>query len=117
MLLKSYSKKIFNNECMPSAMSVQCIAHLNEDVGEALPFLNASLGGHTYELKDKQIPTHISGSWSDPQIDNDIEEIYKEEFKQSELYKKTQAEQEKAKAKLKTEEDKLKQKFQDLLKR
>ena len=51
MLLKSYTKEIFNNECMPSAMSVQCFAHLNEDVGEVLPFLNASLGGHTY-IKD-----------------------------------------------------------------
>ena len=76
-----------------------------------------SLGGHTYELKDKEIPTHISGSWNEPHIDNDIEEIYKEEFKQSELYKKTQAEQDKVKAKLKNEEDKLKQKLQDLLKR
>jgi len=36
---------------MPSAMSVHCFAHLNEDVGEALPFLNASLGGHIY-IKD-----------------------------------------------------------------
>ena len=51
MLLKSYTKEIFNNECMPSAMSVQCFAHLNEDVGEVLPFLNASLGGHIY-IKD-----------------------------------------------------------------
>jgi hypothetical protein len=48
MLLKSYTKEIFNNECMPSAMSVQCFAHLNEDVGEALPYLNASLGGHIF---------------------------------------------------------------------
>jgi ArsR family metal-binding transcriptional regulator len=48
MLLKSYTKEIFNNECMLSAMSVQCFAHLNEDVGEAIPYLNASLGGHTY---------------------------------------------------------------------
>jgi len=76
-----------------------------------------SLGGHTYELKDKQIPTHISGSWTNPQIDNDIEEIYKEEFKQTELYKKTQAEQEKAKEKLKHEEDKLKDKVKNLFKK
>jgi ArsR family metal-binding transcriptional regulator len=48
MLLKSYTKEIFNNECMPSAISVQCFAHLNEDVGEALPYLNALLGGHSF---------------------------------------------------------------------
>ena len=48
MLLKSYTKEIFNNECMPSAMSVQCFAHLGEDISEALPYLNAVLGGFTY---------------------------------------------------------------------
>lgn len=48
MLLKSYTTEIFNNECMPGAMSVQCFAHLNEDVGEAIPYLNTSLGGHSF---------------------------------------------------------------------
>ena len=48
MLLKSYTKEIFNNECMPSAMSVQCFAHLDEDISEALPYLNAVLGGFNY---------------------------------------------------------------------
>jgi ArsR family metal-binding transcriptional regulator len=48
MLLESYRLEIFNNECMPGAMSVQCFAHLNQDVSEALPFLNAELGGFTY---------------------------------------------------------------------
>lgn len=51
MLLESYRLEIFNNECMPSAMSVQCFAHLDQDVSEALPFLNAELGGFTY-IKD-----------------------------------------------------------------
>jgi hypothetical protein len=51
MLLKSYTKEIFNNECMPSVMSVQCFAHLDEDVGEALPYLNALFGGHKETIK------------------------------------------------------------------
>ena len=51
MLLESYRLEIFNNECMPSAMSVQCFAHLGQIVSEALPFLNAELGGFTY-IKD-----------------------------------------------------------------
>jgi ArsR family metal-binding transcriptional regulator len=51
MLLESYTKEIFNNECMPSAMSVHCFAHLNQDVGEAIPYLNAVLGGFTF-IKD-----------------------------------------------------------------
>lgn len=48
MLLKSYTKEIFNNKCMPNAMSVQCVAHLGEDVGKAIPYLNATLGGHVF---------------------------------------------------------------------
>ena len=61
MLLKSYTKEIFNNECMPGAMSVQCFAHLNEDIGEALPFLNASLGGHTYIQDPPSVTFKIQG--------------------------------------------------------
>ena len=38
MLLESYRLEIFNNECMPGAMTVQCLAHLDQDVSAALPF-------------------------------------------------------------------------------
>jgi len=48
MLLESYRLEIFNNECMPGAMTVQCFAHLDQDVSVALPYLNAELGGYTY---------------------------------------------------------------------
>lgn len=48
MLLESYRLEIFNNECMPGAMTVQCFAHLDQDVSAALPFLNAELGGLAY---------------------------------------------------------------------
>ena len=48
MLLQSYRLEIFNNECMPGAMSVQCFAHLDQDVSKALPYLNAELGGFEY---------------------------------------------------------------------
>ena len=51
MLLKSYQMEIFNNECMPGAMTVQCHAHLDQDVSAALPYLNAVLGGFEY-IKD-----------------------------------------------------------------
>jgi ArsR family metal-binding transcriptional regulator len=51
LLLRSYRLEIFNNECMPDAMSVQCHAHLDQDVSDALPYLNAVLGGFEY-LKD-----------------------------------------------------------------
>ncbi|MFH1985962.1 MAG: (Fe-S)-binding protein [Pseudomonadota bacterium] len=48
MLLSSYRLEIFNSECMPGAMGVHCFAHLDQDVSEALPYLNAELGGFEY---------------------------------------------------------------------
>lgn len=51
MLLKGYRKEIFRAECNPSFESLHCIAWLHEDVGEALPYLNSTLGGFTY-IKD-----------------------------------------------------------------
>jgi len=51
MLLKGYRKEIVRPECRPEAQSVHCIAHLDEDITEVIPFLNAVLGGFQY-LKD-----------------------------------------------------------------
>ena len=61
MLLKSYTKEIFNNECMPSAMSLQCFVHLDEDVGEVLPYLNAFVGGHMYTQDPPSVTFKIQG--------------------------------------------------------
>ncbi len=69
-----------------------------------------SLAGHNYELKDRHIQTHITGTLAEPKIDNDVEQIFKDEFKQSELYQKKRAEEEKIKGKLKD-------KLRDLLKK
>jgi len=51
MLLKSYTKEIFRAKCNPGFESVHCIAHLDQDVEEVIPYLNAELGGFEY-LKD-----------------------------------------------------------------
>lgn len=51
MLLKSYIKEIFRPKCNPGFQSVHCIAHLDQDIGEVIPYLNAELGGFEY-LKD-----------------------------------------------------------------
>jgi len=51
MLLKSFSKEIFRPACNPGFESVHCIAHLDQDIAEVLPYLNAVLGGFDY-LKD-----------------------------------------------------------------
>ncbi len=48
MLLQSYRKEIFRPECNPGFESLHCFAHLEQDVGEVLPFLNAELGGFEY---------------------------------------------------------------------
>lgn len=51
MLLRGYRPEIFLPACNSRFQSLHCIAHLDEDVGEALPYLNAVLGGTTY-IKD-----------------------------------------------------------------
>ena len=45
MLLKSYRKEVVRPECRPEAESLHCIAHLDQDIGAVLPYLNAVLGG------------------------------------------------------------------------
>ena len=59
MLHKTYDLEIFNSECMPGAMAVHCFANLDQDVGEAIPYLNAVLGGVTY-IKDPPTVTFKS---------------------------------------------------------
>ncbi len=51
MLLKGYRKEVIRPECRPEAQSVHCIAHLDEDITEVIPYLNAVLGGFQY-IKD-----------------------------------------------------------------
>lgn len=61
MLLQSYRLEISNNECMPSAMSVQCMAHLDQDVSEVLPYLNAVLGGFEYVMEPPSVTFRSQG--------------------------------------------------------
>jgi len=48
MLLEGYRLQIFNSACDPDAMGVHCHAHLDQDVGAVLPYLNSVLGGFEY---------------------------------------------------------------------
>ena len=48
MLLQGYRKEVIRPECRPEAQSVQLIAHLDQDIGEVIPYLNAALGGFHY---------------------------------------------------------------------
>jgi ArsR family metal-binding transcriptional regulator len=48
MILSGWTKEITRVECRPETQTVNCIARLNENIGEAIPYLNAALGGYTY---------------------------------------------------------------------
>ena len=61
MLLTSYRKEIFRPECNPSFESLHCFAHLDQDVGEALPYLNASLGGFEYSTEPPSVTFRVHG--------------------------------------------------------
>lgn len=61
MLLNSYTKEIFRPECNPGFQSVHCIAHLDQDVGNALPYLNAELGGFEYFDDPPTVTFRIQG--------------------------------------------------------
>jgi ArsR family metal-binding transcriptional regulator len=48
VLLKSYRKEIFRPACNPNFQSLHCVAHLDQDISEVLPYLNTTLGGFEY---------------------------------------------------------------------
>lgn len=48
MLLNGFKKEMFRPKCNPSFQSVHCVAHLDQDISEVLPYLNTSLGGSDY---------------------------------------------------------------------
>ena len=51
MLLEGYKIEIFRPEQNPEFESLHCIAHLEQDISDVLPYLNSLLGGFDY-LKD-----------------------------------------------------------------
>ena len=59
MLLKSYTTEIFRPDCNPGFESLHCIAHLEQDVSRAIPYLNAVLGGFEY-IEDPPTVTFLS---------------------------------------------------------
>lgn len=61
MLLESYRKEVFRAKCNPSFESVHCIAHLDQDIGPVLPYLNAVLGGLSYTEDPPSLTLRIHG--------------------------------------------------------
>ena len=61
MLLRTYRMELFNNECRPEAMTVQCFAYLDQDVSASLPYLNAVLGGFEYIKEPPSVTFRVQG--------------------------------------------------------
>ena len=61
MLLKNYSKEIFKPTCNSNFQSLHCIAHLDEDIGEALPYLNAVLDGDSFIKEPTSLTFKMNG--------------------------------------------------------
>ena len=61
MFLKEYRKEIFRPECNPNFQSLHCIAHLESDISEVLPYLNTVLGGSTYTQDPPSVTFKVHG--------------------------------------------------------
>ena len=61
MIVSGYRVKIFRPECNPNFQSVHCIAHLENDIGEVLPYLNTVLGGSTYTQDPPSVTFKVHG--------------------------------------------------------
>ena len=45
MLLNNLQIEMFRPKCNPNFESVHCVAHLEQDISEVLPYLNTAMGG------------------------------------------------------------------------
>lgn len=61
MILTGYTMRISRPECNPSSELVYCIARLNEDVSQVLPYLNALLQGTEYIRDPPEVIFHLEG--------------------------------------------------------
>lgn len=61
MLLQGYRKEIVRPECRREAESLHCIAHLEQDIAEVLPYLNAVLGGFQYTRDPPSVSFKVHG--------------------------------------------------------
>lgn len=61
MFLKGYTKEIFRSKCDTEAQTLMCHAHLDSDISDALPYLNAVLCGFTYIQDPPSVTFRASG--------------------------------------------------------
>jgi ArsR family metal-binding transcriptional regulator len=55
MLLNSYTKEFVRLACGSAAQPADLIAHLNQDISEVIPYLNAVLGGFQYTKDPRSV--------------------------------------------------------------
>lgn len=61
MLLTSFTVEFSHADCCRNeGQSLRCLARLDQNVGEALPYLNAVLGGYTYIKEPPSLTFHYS---------------------------------------------------------
>ncbi len=61
MLIENYEIKIFRPECNPRFQSLHCIAELDTDIGEVIPYLNAELGGYQFTNNPVSVSFKVHG--------------------------------------------------------
>ena len=61
MLLDGYTKEMFLPKCNPNFQSVHCVAHLDQDISEVLPYLNTAMGGGDYLGSPSSLTLRIHG--------------------------------------------------------
>jgi ArsR family metal-binding transcriptional regulator len=61
MYMEGWTKEVFRAKCNPQFQSVHCIAHLDCDIREVLPYLNSVLGGYTYIEEPPSVTFKLHG--------------------------------------------------------
>lgn len=61
MILRTYAKEMFRPKCNPAFQSVHCVAHLDQDISEVLPYLNTVLGGTGYTGSPPALTLQVHG--------------------------------------------------------
>jgi len=61
MLLEDYRKEMFLPKCNPNFQSVHCVAHLEQDISDVLPYLSTELGGGGYTKSPPSLTLRVHG--------------------------------------------------------
>ncbi len=61
MLIKDYALRIVRSDCNASALTVNALGELQEDIGDLLPYLNTVLKGQQYHHEEKILTVKWKG--------------------------------------------------------